>query len=271
MDDAPIDRNESLRSPLRPGVCSVTYRTLPIEQVAQLAADAGVRGIEWGGDVHAPPGDPEELARVRRSTAEHGLSVASYGSYFRAGPHTLSDFLPVLEAAVALGAPRIRIWAGAVGSQEAGEDGWRDVVTATRAAARAAAERGVELGFEFHNNTLTDSVDATLRLLDAVDAPNVTTYWQPPLDAPDEQAVAGLARLLERVCALHVFSWWPGDNRLRLADRADLWREAFRVASGAGRPLDALLEFVPDDDPDLLAGEAATLRSLLDAAPQPSG
>ena len=271
MDAAPIDGNEISPTRLRPGLCSVTYRTLSVEQVAQLAADAGLRGVEWGGDVHAPPGDPEQLARVRHSTAQHGLSVASYGSYFRAGPHTLSDFLPVLDAAVMLGAPRIRIWAGTAGAEEAGADGWRDVVAATRAAARAAAEHGMELGFEFHGNTLTDSVDATLRLLDAVDAPNVTTYWQPPVDAPDEQAVAGLARLLDRVCALHVFSWWPGTHRLRLAERADLWREAFAVAAGAGRPLDALLEFVPDNDPDLLAGETATLRSLLGATPQPPG
>jgi hypothetical protein len=55
-----------------------------------------------------------------------------------------------------------------------------------------------------------------------------------------------------------------------------MWRRALTSLTGAPpttgdelvRPCtDALLEFVPDADPDLLAGEAATLRGwLADAA-----
>jgi len=241
-----------------PGLCSVTFRGLSADAVAAHAAGAGLHAIEWGADVHAPVGDAAELWRVRELTYANKLAVASYGSYFLRGP--AGDFAPVLTAAVTLGAKRIRIWAGAVGSAEADRDAVRDIVTATKEAARMAAERRVELAFEFHHGTLTDTVDSTLRLLDAVDEPNVSTYWQPPLDASVEDAVVGLARLGERVCALHVFSWWPGRTRLPLAARSQLWQAVF---ASVCRPMDALLEFLPDNDPELLAAESATLTELL--------
>lgn len=253
---------------LRPGLCSVTYRGLSADATARLAADSGLAAIEWGADVHAPPGDPHVLGQVRELTTGHGLAIASYGSYFRAGPHGSEEFSPVLTAAVALGAPRIRIWAGALGAAQASSDDVSAVVAQTRAAARMAADLGVELGYEFHRNTLTDSVESTLALLDAVDEPNVSTYWQPPVGAGDDQAIAGLTALRERVCAMHVFSWWPDTHRVPLAARPDLWRRAFAVAAEISRPMDALLEFVPDDDPNLLAAESATLGELIaDAEP----
>jgi Sugar phosphate isomerases/epimerases len=248
---------------LRPGICSVTYRALTPEAAAELAATSGLRAIEWGADVHAPPDDPDRLALVRETTRERGLAIASYGSYFRAGPHGPEEFAPVLAAAVTLGASRIRIWAGTLGSAQAARDDVDAVVVRTRAAARQAADHGIDLGYEFHRNTLTDSVESTLALLDAVDEPNVSTYWQPPVGAGTDEAVAGLTALRERVCALHVFSWWPDTQRLPLSAREDLWRRAFAVAAGTGRPMDALLEFVPDDDPDLLGSESATLNELI--------
>lgn len=246
-----------------PGLCSVTYRALRPAELARRAAAAGLRTIEWGGDVHAPPEDLARLVQVREATLAQGLTVAAYGSYFRAGPHGLDEFRPVLAAAIALGAPRIRIWAGDLGSAQLDAAGARAVATQTRRAAALAATHDIELGYEFHRNTLTDSVDSTLRLLDAVDAPNVSTYWQPPVGAGTGEAIAGLARLRGRVCALHVFSWWPDTHRLPLAARADLWRAAFAEAASGDRTLDALLEFVPDNDPDLLAGESATLATLI--------
>ncbi|MGB3374337.1 MAG: sugar phosphate isomerase/epimerase, partial [Microbacterium sp.] len=64
--------------------------------------------------------------------------------------------------------------------------------------------------------------------------------------------------------AVHVFSWWPRAERLRLHERDALWRALFAAASAVpAPPRDALLEFVPDDDPALLVAEAATLRGWL--------
>ena len=125
---------------------------------------------------------------------------------------------------------------------------------AVAAAARAAAARGIEVAFEFHGGTLTDDIDSALAL---VEASGVPCYWQPPQDMADEAALAGLRRL-PHVPAVHVFSWWPGSTRLRLHERADLWRAVFEHFTDG----DALLEFVPGDDPDLVAEEAEELRRV---------
>ena len=115
-------------------------------------------------------------------------------------------------------------------------------------------------------------MDSALALLEAVDRavgqsqPVAATYWQPPEGMPDDRALAGLRRLLGRVAAVHVFSWWPGNERRRLAERAGLWRAAFALLAHHGAPVDALLEFVPDDDPELVAAEARTLSEILERA-----
>jgi 3-dehydroshikimate dehydratase len=124
-----------------------------------------------------------------------------------------------------------------------------------------AATHDLEIACEFHAGTLADTPDAVLDLLAEVDHPALSTYWQPPLGTPADTALAGLAGLLQRtrVSAVHVFSWWPAQTRLPLQSRAFLWRGALDLV--ATRLVDLLLEFVPDDDPAILAREAETLRS----------
>ncbi|MER6089638.1 hypothetical protein [Streptomyces bluensis] len=95
-----------------------------------------------------------------------------------------------------------------------------------------------------------------------MDHPDVRTYWQPPLDLPDAEAVAGLDTVIDRVAAVHAFSWWPGTTRHPLSTRAELWRTVLARLRARRRPLDVLLEFVPENDEKVLAREARTLRSL---------
>lgn len=160
----------------------------------------------------------------------------------------------------------MRVWAGSLGSEEA-PPGHRDLVTGSlRRLGEQAAARGLEIGLEFHGGTLTDDVGSTLDLLDAVDHPAVRTYWQPPVGMPTAEALSGLDRVLPRLAGVHAFSWWPRQERRPLAVRADLWSAVLSRLHGADRDHDVLLEFVPEDDPDLLAREADTLRELLPGA-----
>lgn len=39
------------------GLTSTTFRNGPAEDILQLCQDLGIDGIEWGGDVHVPPGN----------------------------------------------------------------------------------------------------------------------------------------------------------------------------------------------------------------------
>jgi hypothetical protein len=247
---------------IRPGICSITLRAEPIAEVVRIAAQAGLEGIEWGGDVHVPPSDAAAADLARGLTVDAGLAVASYGSYYRAGDD-VDDAAAVVQAAARLGAPRIRIWAGRVGSAEATSDERAAVVAGARAIARRAADAGIDVGFEFHRRTLTDTVESTLRLLDEVDQ-QVTSYWQPPVGKSDDEALDGLGRVLPWLSTVHVFSWSDTGERLTLAEREGLWRRAFAAVASTGRKHDALLEFVPGDDPAAVAVEAAALREFLE-------
>jgi sugar phosphate isomerase/epimerase len=262
----PEKTGRDARPTIRTGLCSVTLRALAAGEVIRVAAAAGLDGIEWGADIHVPPGDLATAASVRAATTAAGLRVASYGSYFRAGRDSAGAFGAVLDSARALGAPRIRIWAGATASADATPSERAAVAAGARDAVDRAAAAGLDVAFEFHRGTLADEADSALALLDAVDRPAAAMYWQPPEDLPDAPALAGLERLLGRLTAVHVFSWWPGNQRRRLAERAGLWRAAFERLAKRPAQVDALLEFVPDDDPDLVAAEARTLSHLLEQA-----
>ena len=85
---------------VKTGLVSVTFRQKSVEEIAALTAEAGLSGVEWGGDVHVPPGDREAARRAARLTRQAGLEVLSYGSYYRCQPG--EDFTPVLESALAL-------------------------------------------------------------------------------------------------------------------------------------------------------------------------
>lgn len=246
---------------IRPGLCSVTFRQLAPEKVVELSADAGLEVIEWGGDVHVPPGEPDRAAEVARVTTDAGLAVCSYGSYFRSGAD--ESLTPILDSAAALGADRVRIWAGRVDSADATPEQYAQIAARLRDATAEASERGIALALEFHRGTVADTPQAALRLI--ADVPGLTTYWQPTVDAPDAVALAEYDALAAHVSAVHVFSWWPFDRRLRLDERKSLWRPLFvAAAANPAPPRDALIEFVPDDDPELLAPEAATLRRWID-------
>jgi sugar phosphate isomerase/epimerase len=247
---------------LATGLCSVTLRAHSVPEVAAVAAAAGLSCVEWGADVHVPPGDLAAARLARETGVSLGLRAASYGSYFRAGPHGSAEFAPVLASAVALGVPRIRVWAGVTGSAEASPDEIRATASATRAAAERAADAGIGLAFEYHGNTLTDTAESALRLLAEVDHPGVRTYWQPRVGMPDQDAVRDLERVLSWVDTVHAFSWWPGEQRLPLAARDGLWRGVLSVLHASGRPHDVLLEFVPGDDPGQVREDAAALLRL---------
>ncbi|WP_437584103.1 sugar phosphate isomerase/epimerase family protein [Paramicrobacterium sp. CJ85] len=248
---------------IRPGLCSVTFRQLSVDEVIAAAVGADLESIEWG----TGPGEhlsPDDLGAVRAAaerTRAAGLAVASLGGYFRCRP--AEDITPLLDAAVAAGAPRVRIWAGAVGSADTDEVERARITQVLRDAAERANVRGVELALEYHGRTLTDTPDSAVRLLREVAHPNLTSYWQPTQGAADDVALDELDAVAAWVTTLHVFSWWPVAERLRLSERDALWRRVFARAASLPRITDALLEFVPDDDPQLLPAEAATLREWL--------
>jgi 3-dehydroshikimate dehydratase len=245
-------------STLVTGICSVTLRQCDVDSVVSIAAAAGLGGIEWGTDVHIR--DAESALHARAATLSAGLDILSLGSYYRAG--TFGDFESVLNLASQLGAPRIRIWAGGCGSAEADVKYWQAVAGDARRIADLSAERGIDIAFEYHGDTLTDSVESTLQLLHNVDRPNVGTYWQPAVGVSDQEALASLRQLVGHVSGIHCFSWIPRIERQALSHRKRLWQAVTDVLRENGREADMMLEFVEGDLADNVLRDARFLNHI---------
>lgn len=251
---------------LLPGLCSVTLRALEVDAVARLAGGCGLRAVEWGADVHVPPGDDGAARRTVAASAAADVAVSSYGSYLFAGGVEGPDaWRPVLDTAGAIGAATVRVWAPfGDGSLP---DGYVDALAACAADAAGA---GLDLALEFHGGTATATVTGVRALLDAVDVPNLFTYWQPPYwngptDATGDRAQ--VTALGARLAHVHVYEWAAADDRRPLAEGAGRWPTVLAAAGAAptafAGPRVALLEFVADDDPGQLRRDAATLRAWL--------
>lgn len=258
---------------LVPGLCSVTLRRCGLAEVVDRAAAAGLVGIEWGADVHVPPGDEHAATTAARLTADAGLRVTSYGSYLFADEDGRSAAGAVLDSAAALGTDLVRIWCPfGIEPGCAGPD--RTAVARVLATlAETAGARGITLYLEFHGGTLTATATSALSLVEEVGAANLLTAWQPPywdpaaLERQPASDVADLALLAPRLAHLHVYEWSADLTRRPLAAGEDHWPVALAAAAAAptavGSDRFALLEFVVGDDPEALARDAATLKRWL--------
>lgn len=248
------------------GLVSITFRQLSVEEIIELCRTAGIEGIEWGGDVHVPPGDMQRARNVKHMAADAGIITSAYGSYYRLRRDREEDhpFEAVLATAVGLSAPYIRVWAGNRPSAEVDAAERKRIVELSRRIADMAAEQGIAIAYEYHSNTLTDTLDSALDLLEAVDHPNVKTFWQPPNGMPPAESRAGLDRLAEWVTNIHCFHWWPtSQDRHPLADGEANWQLYFeRIAALPGDRF-VSIEFVKDNQPEQFLHDAATLKRWL--------
>jgi len=254
-------------STIKSAVVSVTFRQKSVEEIVAISKKAGIKGIEWGSDVHVLPGDVALAAEVRKLTEDAGLDIASYGSYYYASYEgNKFTFEQVLESAVALGAPNIRIWAGLGASKDATPERRAEIISDIVRCAALAAEKGITLSLEYHANTLTDTFESTVTLLEEANHPNLYTYWQPPLDVADAQHEIDLAALLKtgRVTNAHVYRWVKDNDTITqypLKAGEVLWKKWLSQLDGT--PRYACMEFVKDGTDEQFLEDAATLNSLI--------
>ena len=253
---------------IRSGLVSVTFRRMSPRQIVDLVSEAGLEAIEWGGDGHVPHGQVSTAREVASMTRDAGLAVAAYGSYYRVGVSEEQglSFGAVLETAVALQAPVIRVWAGNRGSALADDAYWAAVVADSLRIADLAQAAGVAVAYEYHPNTLTDTKDAAQRLIGETSHANIWCYWQQPPGMEAEACRQELRAVLPRLSHLHV-NWRPrtlqGSERRPLAEGADAWASFLRIAAGSGRDHAAMIEFVHGDTPAQFLEDAEVLKRLL--------
>ena len=250
---------------IKSGLVSVTFRKLSPEEIVDLVAQAGLNGIDWGGDIHVPHGDVKRAGEVRKMTADAGLAVAAYGSYYKVGHEEDSvPFESVVATAVELGAPTIRVWAGAKGSADV-DDGYRGlIVSESQRIADIAAEAGMTVSYEFHECTLTDTNESTVNLLREVARENIRTYWQPPSKREVDYCAEGLQTVLPWLTNVHAYYCDKASGKsLPLAEGEEAWKRYLPIIARTGREHYVMLEFVKDNSPEVFLKDAVTLKGWL--------
>jgi len=172
---------------------TVALPTLTPEEAAAHAAAAGYRGLEWkvGEAPHAVGStaetflrgnrctlalDPADGARAARICADAGLAVVGLGPYVQTGDLATLD--RVLEVAEAAGAPQVRLQGP---RPRPDGPGYRALLAHAigfldEAQARAA-ERGVRIVVEIHQNTIFPSASLAHRAVSHFDPGRVGVIY----------------------------------------------------------------------------------------------
>jgi len=247
---------------IQTGLVSVTFRNKTIDEIIALAAKCGLESIEVGSDVHAPRDNIAECRRIAALAKENGISIASYGSYYKLGNG--EDFSEYIEAAKVLKAKNIRIWAGTSGSGAVDEKTRKALTEEAYRCADATKAAGLTMSFEYHGGTLTDTSESALRLMAELSHPNAYLYWQPNQNKDTDFNVEALKAVLPYVLNVHVFAWTVKDGktiRNPLFEHEDAWKKYINILRGDGRAHNLLLEFVKDDADEAFIVDSATLKN----------
>lgn len=243
------------------GLTSVTFRNLKPEVIAELAAGAGVDGIEWGGDIHVPAGNRAAARYTAALTASAGLKTLSYGSYYRLSQE--QDFFPVLDTAGELGAPGIRIWAGNISPEAASNEDYKRMADELNRICFQAQRQEIKVSLEYHRGTLTENAISTLKLIGLAHCNNLYTYWQPNPDITHYDNCKELKKIKTFLSHIHTFYWKKSNVRYPLAEGRAEWLDYMRLAELNLHKSAYILEFVKDDSRENFMKDAAELKRFL--------
>ena len=246
---------------LTPGLVTVTFRKFSPAEICDTAKRASLSLLEWGGDIHVPPMNLAAVDSAKSLSADAGLVIDTYGSYYRCNG-TDEDIDAVVTTAHLLGAKNLRVWAGTHGSGDTDAPTRRTVTDNLRKVCKAAEAYGITVSPEFHGGTLTDHYESAVRLADDVSADNLRLYWQPNQFRDLEYNLSALKSVLPFLSNVHVFAW-SGHDKFPLEAAERPWRQYIDIIASDKRSHGMLLEFVCDDTAEQLVKDAQTLRKWL--------
>lgn len=246
---------------LTPGLVTVTFRKFDIPKICSAASQAGLSLLEWGGDIHVPPMNDATVSLAKSCSAESGLTIDTYGSYYRCNG-TEEDIDAVVSTAHRLGAKNLRVWAGTSGSADTDDATRRDITANLRRVCVSAARYGITVSPEFHGGTLTDHYESAVRLLHDTAEDNLRLYWQPNQFRDLSYNLSALRAVCPFLSNVHVFAW-TGHDKFPLETHENPWRQYIDIIAADGRDHGMLLEFVCDDTEEQLYRDARTLLQWL--------
>ena len=250
---------------MKTGLVSVSFRKCKPKEIIKLAKENSLEYIEWGGDCHVPMGNVRLAHKIKTMMGKAGLKCDTYGSYFgifyRNNQHIPLSFRRVVKTAKALGASKIRIWAGFPGCMDGVDE--REITKAVvrvRSMCDVAKKFGITLAFECHMMTFTEDYHNTIDFIKRVNRDNLKTYWQINPLCSHEYNMEAAKALLPYMTDVHVF-YWQGTEKLPLWEGEGDWHDYMSVLKDENRIF--MLEFMHDGEISSLKKTADTLRSFL--------
>lgn len=159
------------------GFTSTSFRQIKsIERIVKIAAESSADCIEWGGDIHIK--DIPTAKRAKRLCDEAGISVSSYGSYYRVGCKNADEWKNICEIACALGAKSIRVWLDNRDSEITDEETYALLVEDGKTICSVAKEYNLTVCPECHDKTFNNNTDAFLKIRQDIGCDNFKTYFQ---------------------------------------------------------------------------------------------
>lgn len=245
------------------GLVSISFRELSGKELVDVCVANGIDAIEWGADVHAPATNLEKVRELKEYCVEKGILCPSYGSYYHIGVATHEgniEFSKLLEAAKILGATTIRIWPSKTASADATPEFLEECAKELQKICGLAEKEGITLAFEYHWNTLTDTAESTLRLIEKTGVSNLKTYWQPNYNRTPTEHLEEIKRLKGHIANVHTY-FWEGRTRLPFAEGEEVWRSYIRLLKEHNVPF--MFEHLKDDSLNQLAEDTVVLKKLL--------
>lgn len=161
---------------IKTGLASVTFRNKSIDEIISLCKKAGIGFIEWGADVHIKTAD--DARKAKRLCDEAGISIPSYGSYYKVGCGDETQWLSLCENARIMGARSIRVWLGEKNSENTSEKEYATLLEDLKKICEKAAEYELLVCPECHDYTFNNDTSAFLKISRDLNMPNFKTYFQ---------------------------------------------------------------------------------------------
>lgn len=170
-------------------VFTVSTPTMTPEEVAPQLRALGYDGVEWRVVDEAPnpkgmgfwhgnkstipmTGFEDQVERVKRLAGENRLEMPVLGTYVRCND-ALADIESAIEAAVALGVPKVRINVPQYDGSEPFMPLWEKAREDYRRVEELAARNNVQALIEIHHGTICPSASATRRFVEGLDSRHV--------------------------------------------------------------------------------------------------
>ena len=207
--------------------------TSPLVDLLEPVAQAGFNDLEiWQYHISGlTEADLEALVKRLGDLGLHSLALGAYPSLHVEGDEWLvveADLRRLIDWGAALGVHAFKIFPGSLGSLSV-EAATRELsVGRIRELAHALADRGMILTMETHGNTLCDTLDSTLQLLDELSdcGDDIGICFQPYTDDDTDAAIAVFDALRDDIVHIHLQNRRQpeGTTLLELGDWTDYGR-----------------------------------------------